>query len=665
MPETLDSPTGLDIGDTNISDEDIDDVGVHEVPNLHDVTPVGEGGLDLGDTGALELGRPPAGEPVELTPEQELYVRAIDSLSKDLKDILYDQYIKINSNRNVEDISTENTFTYQPMFTRASKIKNSADERESSLELLLEVLNQIDVVSILENLVSRGWDIDILLRDYIKSRKEDEIKEFFKKLLENKNQTVVPTGSKQSTVSKERHMDIKIQDGVISTASLTSQNVVNQIKGSVHQAKSGFRKLAQMKVKHAFFTNLKKAKGAVDEVSDGSANEDLGALKFLDEPKPSDSDIQQQLETVKDLLNQVLEAVSQGVSFRDQNQKNLSVDELSDIDNAIEEGNNFLEEGNKALESESKMLEKGEEKEEKGKEKEEKGKEKEEKGKEKGKEKEEKGKKEEGKEAPLKEEPTRKLQEKSSREETISRLRERLAALRQNRMEQKKEGQLYGSWKDLCTQKQDTKLNNKEVAPLKGTGDNLPDENSPISLGKRTDISEFKAKFPKPKKASATDEQYAADAVKRAVKASLMKARLATSLACQQQLKGLIPNPLKDALIEEITSTLNVSADVADAIVHNAFLKGYEDSQVNVIKEAFDFLYHQDLNKFGEIVKFVKAYDGSQLVSKNAEPKKEEGDVKVKQASVPLRGTPSDKKDDSRKLYADFWRAYQMENLSK
>jgi len=140
----------------------------------------------------------------------------------------------------------------------------------------------------------------------------------------------------------------------------------------------------------------------------------------------------------------------------------------------------------------------------------------------------------------------------------------------------------------------------------------------------------------------------------------------------------LIDNPLKTALVEEMCSTLGISEDVADAVVHNAYIKGYEAAQTNVIKEAFDFLYHQDIDKFSDILKFVRAYDGSQDTSKFAQNrenfmKKDASErgvgtprTDVKTASAPLRSTPTESsKDETRKVYADFWRAYQMETFKK
>lgn len=91
------------------------------------------------------------------------------------------------------------------------------------------------------------------------------------------------------------------------------------------------------------------------------------------------------------------------------------------------------------------------------------------------------------------------------------------------------------------------------------------------------------------------------------VENAFSKARLAVELASQQQLKGLIENPLKTALVKEMTE-IGISKKAAEVIVHNAFVEAYEPAQKIVMKEAFETFIDKDINEFIKIAKFTKDY---------------------------------------------------------
>ena len=64
------------------------------------------------------------------------------------------------------------------------------------------------------------------------------------------------------------------------------------------------------------------------------------------------------------------------------------------------------------------------------------------------------------------------------------------------------------------------------------------------------------------------------------------KSRLAMELACRQQLKGLLSNPLKKAFVDQAV-TAGIDAEKASAIAHNAMIDGYQAAMEIVANEAF------------------------------------------------------------------------------
>jgi len=130
------------------------------------------------------------------------------------------------------------------------------------------------------------------------------------------------------------------------------------------------------------------------------------------------------------------------------------------------------------------------------------------------------------------------------------------------------------------------------------------------------------------------------------------KAKLAVELASQQQLKGLIENPLKTSIVRGLAEA-GIDPALAETVVHNAFIDAYEDSQKIIIKEAFDNFVHKDINEFIKIAKFVRKYSGEGVVDAaiSSEQEQANNDV-VKTASVALKPSKvSNVKDDEIKKY--------------
>lgn len=146
------------------------------------------------------------------------------------------------------------------------------------------------------------------------------------------------------------------------------------------------------------------------------------------------------------------------------------------------------------------------------------------------------------------------------------------------------------------------------------------------------------------------------------------KAKLSVELASQQQLKGLIENPLRKSIVAAFVE-YGVDAQAAEDITYNAFIDSYEDSQKLVMKEAFETFMREDIEGFIKIAEFVKDYKDTKESShtpvqeniKSASNGSNTQDSREKTASVqgsPLRGTQvsKDRKEDYRRYWEDVRR---------
>lgn len=96
--------------------------------------------------------------------------------------------------------------------------------------------------------------------------------------------------------------------------------------------------------------------------------------------------------------------------------------------------------------------------------------------------------------------------------------------------------------------------------------------------------------------------------LKKAVAASIDKARLSVEMAARQQLKGLLDNPLKQAIVNNLTET-GLPEKIAQAIAHNSLIDGFEESQKIVLAEAFGTFIKKDYDEFVKIAKFTKDFE--------------------------------------------------------
>lgn len=138
------------------------------------------------------------------------------------------------------------------------------------------------------------------------------------------------------------------------------------------------------------------------------------------------------------------------------------------------------------------------------------------------------------------------------------------------------------------------------------------------------------------------------------------KARCAVELAAQQQLKGLVEDPLKQALVDNMKEA-GIDEETAINVVYNSYIDGFQGSHQAVIKEAFDTFMDKNIDDFVKVAKFVKDYEVNDMDSventKQAEETEEPGE-REKTASVPLRGSKvGDRRDD----YKDYWKDVERE----
>lgn len=85
----------------------------------------------------------------------------------------------------------------------------------------------------------------------------------------------------------------------------------------------------------------------------------------------------------------------------------------------------------------------------------------------------------------------------------------------------------------------------------------------------------------------------------------IAKSKLAHELACMQQIKGLLANPLKEAFVKEAAKA-GISESDAKAIAHNAFINAYQASQEVIATAAFDTFVKKSSVEFKEISEATK-----------------------------------------------------------
>lgn len=134
------------------------------------------------------------------------------------------------------------------------------------------------------------------------------------------------------------------------------------------------------------------------------------------------------------------------------------------------------------------------------------------------------------------------------------------------------------------------------------------------------------------------------------VQNAVAKAKLAVELASQQQLKGLIANPMHTAMVKNMVEA-GVTKEAAEVIAYNTMIDGYEPMQKEVTKEAFDTFMNHTLDEFVKVAKYTNDF-----IVKEAGFTEETTITKTASAvegSVALKTPASD--SNRKAVYSAYW----------
>lgn len=675
-----------------------------QIPSLH--TPVGSGadatgvhgigkskglpGAPLGGGGGLPSlggGAPGLGANVPATPEQQLMERSENRLKTDLEDIFVGYKDDLPENKKV-----------------AKTINN---------------VNQDNLDEIITLLVDKfGWQVD-RLKQLIPSRDEKEIIEYLNDLKNSNTQKDVDVNQQENTptpplgqegeiplpvaaglnslknikkgASMNKQADLIIKDGTIEQVALDKSVLFDKLALSISNLKR-----ARVEAKKAFLrkkgfdmmADLAKEDptGDLDVEGDLSAStsrspfgeEDLGSFSdgLGGDPK---TDVESKLEEMKKIMGEITELFKQ----INNDTTDISADDIIKRDTLVDKAEDEIEGAQKDIDTFNKV----EEKDKASKEKDDKDED----------------------DSFVKEASTKKamnvvpkppkegvdvnpkMNEANMSKETkasaeggdpmtaatgksavLEDIKARLAALREAKEGAgiEKKAQLY-PFKDQETPVDE--INNQQAgenasainSDLKGGFPaSKESENLGIKPGEQVNDPGMEISKPYNKVAAAAD----ALARKASVEATA-KTRVAMEIASMQQLKGVpgMENPLKEELVARFAEA-GIDKHVAAAIVHNAYLDKYEDSQKVVIAAAFDVLANQSDDELVKVASFTKEF---RTASANEEtPEEGASDINQvtannesgKTVTANLRGSQVSSIKDSSQVYKDFWRRSYAES---
>jgi hypothetical protein len=664
-----------------------------QVPNLH--TPVGEGADAVGvqnigktpgapgapakpaggvpEIGGASGGAAPAGGaipakgkpplPPQKTPEQILQERSEHRLKEDIKDIL---------------------------------VTNTSDEKTASIKQSRASIDDIDLDTLISRLVDeKGWRVN-RLKELLPSREEKDIIQYFRDLLEDEKSDITDNTQIQNNIPETKRSSNMTKQLLVNNGSLESKvditDSLNQLSYAVDSVSIARKALAEGIVKKAGLDALGEGLGLDMKEDLGFSGGDVGLDGGL-----GGGDLESLLRDLKDKV----EELSMKLKDFGKEKDGLKLDADSSLKSDAMMGK-AKQEKDKGLGAISNFEKKpggpmGEKKpggpiEEKkpggpmGEKKPEglMGEKKEEEDEKKEPIKEEKAASSEqdtktamdaasgGKKVPLAEAAAPKDSKKGgdpmkatmeAKASVLDKIKERMAKLN----ELKKEAQLY-PFKDLNKQ-------NQEDINRQTAGDQASEINSDMKSGEmskdKTDkfLGQGREKTQNPaapamdlskdfNKAASTTEGVItlkqANAIKQhEVEETVAKVRLAVEVASVQQLKGLVSNPLKEAMIKNMTDA-GMEKTAAEAIAYNSFVDGYEASQREVLAEAFDTLAKQNMEEFVKVASFTKQYAGEFDTSVKEGGNNKQVKTASDKSSVALRGSQVGKDSDNK--YTNFWR---------
>lgn len=597
-----------------------------QLPKLH--TPIGEGAETTGvnNVGRMQ-GQPgaPRKEPKDklpnqpdveqITPAEKLYRRSLETLRSDLIDFL-----------------TYNQGTF-------SEPKDISKYPLEQIQAWLEDVKQ--------------WHVT-RLNELLSSREEKNILSFYQSLLEApKGETHLQVKSLAGTQALSNKRGINMEKLVVDNGSLVKTKDLNESLDKIA--------FAIQDVIHArkVAANCFVKKAGIDALG-----EDIAALELEDDLMSKPTDLDSAVKALKDAIENLTEALQEV-----DNEKGLSADQSLKFDGLKEKAKKEKgksEEFLAGISNPKKVEEKGEKEE-----------------KEEAAEKAEESEEEETKVTASLADPSMggnkvkvpvaSIPEKAQASDEKAVMDAVMKAEDSKSVVEKvkarvedlaKQAQLY-PFKDLNKQNQEDV--NKETAEAQAKEINKDLQSGEMTVDKTKGYLGVN-RDPKVNESvkSAGDETISIKQAMRlkrnAVDEAIAKAKLSIELASMQQLKGLIENPLKDALVSHIVQA-GASEELAKAIVHNAFIEGYEKSQRKVMAEAFDTFMKKSIEDFTKVAEFTQKFSGELETTVKSADELEQKEARYASESAPLRGSQVSVNPSN--TYRNFWRQAYLSRGNK
>ena len=651
--------------------------------------PAGGGGLLGGDIGGGSGGSAAGALPEVKSPEDLLVDRSNNRLSKDLQDV-YLQYFQDNDS--------------------VAPNKKAAGAKKAEINY---DINDVDFDYVIDRLINqKGWHVD-RLKELLPSRDEKAIKKYFTKVLNSNTSEKVDVDQQENNTLDMfnnnqgsnnlmgKGADLIMDNGSLKAASVNSGVLLDEISYSIGQvriARKNLKKAFLTKVGFEAFKEIAEGPDAISEFSldpDKDGDIDLNPDKSLDVDVEAfgkglgsgDKDLKGLISSVEEALKNLTEKVEEFGLTSD----SLGSDDMLKGDSLVGKAKDEID----GADSDLAVIDSFDEK---------------------SKDKKEKNEKKEGNPFAKKEESEvneSKTEDKFAsiptgskavtipegggweqtggkeigsseeamkvtvgKESYLKDIKEKLAQLKAVRESAMNKEAAY-PFNDLNKQEQsgineDTaKAQSSEINKDMNGGFQVPDESLGVTgEGGKKDPGMPVSEPADMKKASVDDFNKVASAAnslaRKAVAQAVAKTRVAMEVSAIQQLKGLLVNPLKEELVSRFAD-YGVDKVAAQAIVHNAFVTAYEDSQKIVIAEAFDVLANKEDNEFVKVASFTKDFKGASDEGKDSKDTKED---KEKEASVEaktvktasLRG--SQVNNDNSQVYTGFWRSAYEESKS-
>jgi len=625
-------------------------------------TPMGMPGAPMGGGSPGMPGAKPGAPGIQQSPEEKLDIESLDSLRQDIKSIIS------QSENETLDIDTLLDTLIEEGW-RPDRLQNLMDhiEAEDLEQLFRDVLtkeykqkSEIESPSVVT--LPMGTMTET-------SKSEKPVKKPDNDQTGMNPLTALQQFSKSNLLKRGNFMSKKIllQDGAVV---LKEANDVSDIISGITTA----RRKVEAALKGYVDTKIRKA--GMEALGPGfgpaSPAEGIESIMGGDDKGGLAGAIEMLTNAVKDLLA----AIKKGEDVKLDSDKDISGDQMGALEGEIGKGKDVLEE----VKEKGPMAEKKEEEKEEDKEKKPFPPKKEEASEQEenvikeaieneedtGKEAASDDKKKDqeamdvamGKKGPEKKKDEKKAGEEESSNSIIEKLKTRVAEM--------KEANLY-PFKDLNKQQVDntnaqtakdqSKTIDKEVSGGKKPGaEDRGESISPSELHQQ--VPAQKGQEGKSVKKGQISIEAAERIKQQSIENEKSKARLSVELAARQQLKGLLDNPLKEAIVNNMIEA-GASKEAAEAIAFNSMIDGYEASQKIIIKEAFETFMEKDINDFIKTAEYTEQFVPTREKTSTEAPANE-GDTssREKVASVqtpPLRGTQTskDRKEDYRRYWED------------